>query len=99
MESHLEGEHPGQKLVLLLSFGKHSSSEDKPLFLIHANIIPFQSFPMAWPTGSQVEGTPGLLQDHPQRRYQWETGQLSLATETWPPILPQIPSKLPLIRI
>ena len=51
VESRLMDEHPGSwSKACSLTSGEHSISEDKPLSLVHPDIIPFQSFPIAWPT-------------------------------------------------
>lgn len=84
---------PPSLLWEIFQFRRQTSLSHSPQY----NPFPKLPFGLAhWITSRR---TPGLLQDHPKRRSQCETGQLSLATETRPPILPQIPSKLPLIRI
>ena len=84
-------------LALPPSSGRCSSSEDKPFPLVHPENIPFQSFSTAWLTGSQIEGTFKLFQEHPGRRSWGETGELPLATETWLPGQPTAPCKGPLM--
>lgn len=59
-----------------------------------------KSSPRARPIDHRQRAHPGSFRNILfERRSWWETGEQSLATETWLPGLPPIPSKLPLMWI
>lgn len=74
IESHLQSECPCK--------GTFYSQDKHLLSCSNPKTVPFQSFPMAWPIGSQGEGTSRLVQECPEWRSWWETGELSPTTET-----------------